>query len=176
VVLSPFRPASAPTFAGAPPAIIPYSQMVKQAFKSFASVARYATNLTRAVHAWRMMRAGILASSNEPVVVRKRKHGALRGAMSCLETTHGPPILCRLNRIYTNLAARRNVSVVIFVRMLTAMNDLTEDKDRGYRVFLPAPGNVRWTASRKRAVLLALDLRVISEEEVCPMHPDELSA
>jgi hypothetical protein len=59
------------------------------------------------------------------------------------------------------------------------MNDLTKVEDRGYRVSLPAPGNARWTASRKRAVLLALDLRVISEEEVCrhyAMHPDELSA
>jgi hypothetical protein len=54
-----------------------------------------------------------------------------------------------------------------------------EDEDRGFRVVLPAPGNARWTAGRKRAVLLALDLGVISEEEVCrryAMHPDELSA
>jgi Protein of unknown function (DUF1153) len=54
-----------------------------------------------------------------------------------------------------------------------------EAEDCGYRVVLPAPGNARWTASRKRAVLLALDLRVISEEQVCrryAMHPEELSA
>jgi hypothetical protein len=53
-------------------------------------------------------------------------------------------------------------------------------QDRGYpRVVLPAPGTVRWSARRKRAVLMALDLGEISEEEVCrryAMHPDELSA
>ena len=53
-------------------------------------------------------------------------------------------------------------------------------EDRGYpRVVLPAPGAVRWSARRKRAVLLALDLGEISEEEVrrrYAMHPDELSA
>jgi len=52
-------------------------------------------------------------------------------------------------------------------------------KARGYRVVLPAAGNARRTAGRKRAGLLALDLRVISEEEVCrryAMHPDELLA
>jgi transposase-like protein len=46
-------------------------------------------------------------------------------------------------------------------------------------VILPNPGNARWTARRKRAVLLALDLGEISEEEICrryDMHPDELSA
>ena len=53
-------------------------------------------------------------------------------------------------------------------------------EDRGYpRVVLPAPGAVRWSARRKRAVLLALDLGEISEEEVCrryAMHADELAA
>jgi hypothetical protein len=53
-------------------------------------------------------------------------------------------------------------------------------EDRGYpRMVLPAAGNVGWTASRKRAVLIALDLGEITEEEVCrryAMHPGELSA
>ena len=59
------------------------------------------------------------------------------------------------------------------------MDDLTDDEDREYRAVLPTLGNGRWTAGRKRAVLLALDLGEISEEEVCrryAMHPDELSA
>jgi len=59
------------------------------------------------------------------------------------------------------------------------MDDLTDDKDREYRAVLPALGDGRWTASRKLAVPLALDLGEISEEEVCrryAMHPDELSA
>jgi hypothetical protein len=53
-------------------------------------------------------------------------------------------------------------------------------EDRGYpRIVLPAAGNVRWTASRKRAVLIALDLGEITEEDVCrryAMHRDELLA
>ena len=47
------------------------------------------------------------------------------------------------------------------------------------RLLLPAPGKIRWTAGRKHAVLLALDLGEISEDEVCQgyaMHPDELAA
>jgi hypothetical protein len=46
-------------------------------------------------------------------------------------------------------------------------------------VILPNSGTARWTAGRKRAVLLALDLDEISEEEVCrryAIHPDELAA
>jgi hypothetical protein len=53
-------------------------------------------------------------------------------------------------------------------------------EDRGYpRTVLPTARTVRWTASRKRAVLIALDLGEITEEEVCrryAVHPDELSA
>jgi hypothetical protein len=53
-------------------------------------------------------------------------------------------------------------------------------EDRGYpRMVLPVAGEVRWTASRKRSGLIALDLGEISEEEVCrryAMHPGELSA
>jgi hypothetical protein len=48
-----------------------------------------------------------------------------------------------------------------------------------HRVILPAPGKIWWTAGRKHAVLLALDLGEISEDEVCrhyAMHPDELSS
>jgi len=48
-----------------------------------------------------------------------------------------------------------------------------------HSVILPAPGKIRWTAERKRAVLFALDLGEISPEEICrryDMHPDELSA
>jgi hypothetical protein len=46
-------------------------------------------------------------------------------------------------------------------------------------VTLPNSGAARWTAGRKRAVLLALDLDEIGEEEVCrryAIHPDELAA
>jgi Protein of unknown function (DUF1153) len=63
--------------------------------------------------------------------------------------------------------------------MLSGMDDLTDDEDQEYRAVLPALGNGRWTAGRKRAVLLALDLGEISEDEVCQryaMHPDELAA
>ena len=67
-----------------------------------------------------------------------------------------------------------------FERLVRIPNYGGEMEDRGYpRMVLPAARTVRWTARRKRAVLMALDLGEISEEEVCrryAMHPDELSA
>jgi hypothetical protein len=54
-----------------------------------------------------------------------------------------------------------------------------DPQDREHRVVLPARSNVRWTARRKRAVLLALDLGEIGQEEIYrryAIHPDELSA
>jgi hypothetical protein len=56
---------------------------------------------------------------------------------------------------------------------------MRDDLQDRWRVELPSRGNVRWTASRKLAVLLAMDLGEISEEDVCrryAMHPDELSS
>jgi hypothetical protein len=54
-----------------------------------------------------------------------------------------------------------------------------DPQDRHPRVVPSGVANIRWTPERKVAVLLALDLGEISEDEVRPryaMHPDELSA
>jgi hypothetical protein len=83
------------------------------------------------------------------------------------------------SRIFTG--GSKSTDVIGLVLGLASVRGclLSDDPQGRWHVVLPSPGNVRWTASRKLAVLLAIDLGEISEEEVCrryAMHPDELSA